>query len=917
MRVLGWVCLAVVATPTSAWAGGGWAGFVDASDELQTDTFPFAGASGDPLYPFGNENYYDGDFADIDGDGTPDRVLGARYGLLLNTGGGLMTPFAGRTGFLFRGMPGASGWGEDAFQTADVDNDNDYDVFSGGNVEPFVLQINQAGRFYTQWNQGGTQASAILIVLTDLENDGDVDLVMGDGGFALSFSIWVNDGNGNYSEESAARGLDLTGNGLMGVTSGDLDADGDYDLLVLPAEAFATGPEKIFQVAMNDGTGNFTVTNTFPFAEGYTDCCTGIGTFGQSMNLGDIDDDGDLDLVAARGPWFNQGSHPDVSPSIFINDGTGDFVDDSANRWDVPNGYDPSDDYGQGKIGGGDGKLVDLDYDGDLDFIVHAKADGQVGIFLNDGTGVFAFEGDLSVSYPPPPDGLGGDIDMTDLDGDGDVDAWIGVAGGQIRILLNQHDELPADVPGNVDAQVAGDAIEVSFEAPTFASAARYYRVYRATTSSLEDRDRRLVKIIGERHQDETFFAPITRHTTTAYLGDSDVELNAGDVTWTDTDVEPGVSYFYTVTHVGPENDESVHSDEAVAMVPAGGGGAGGPTVDIVSPTDQVWGAHPRIVVHYSDPDGVDEDTLHVSFDQDLGARSAGEDLSDLAYRLDGGVAIIPILPPLALPDATLATLTVEVEDSGGALGSSTAQMFVSTVSPSPPTADLAAAPLAGDAPLTVDFDGTDSTDGDGKVYRWEWYFGDGTTAIGRQVSHTYLAGGTYTAMLVVTDNDGGVDVLTEDVDVTGPPPECDLGDSQPCYTGDDGTEDVGLCVGGTQYCVDLFWGDCEGEVTPATEVCDDGEDNDCDGDIDDIDTDCGGPGGDTGGNDTSAEGGDASSGGVTATAGDTVTAGDTDTDGEGGATDDAAGCGCRSTAPPTGAALMLLALATLRRRRD
>ncbi|MCI0672333.1 MAG: hypothetical protein L0Y64_17925 [Myxococcaceae bacterium] len=49
------------------------------------------------------------------------------------------------------------------------------------------------------------------------------------------------------------------------------------------------------------------------------------------------------------------------------------------------------------------------------------------------------------------------------------------------------------------------------------------------------------------------------------------------------------------------------------------------------------------------------------------------------------------------------------------------------------------------------------------------------------------------------------------------------------CYTGAAGTEDVGLCHGGTQTCVAGDWGTCAGEVTPTGEVCD-GLDNDCDG---------------------------------------------------------------------------------------
>src|SRR5262249_9916042 len=93
-----------------------------------------------------------------------------------------------------------------------------------------------------------------------------------------------------------------------------------------------------------------------------------------------------------------------------------------------------------------------------------------------------------------------------------------------------------------------------------------------------------------------------------------------------------------------------------------------------------------------------------------------------------------------------------------------------------PPTAVVKATPLSGIAPLAVSFDGTGSSDPDGSIASYMWFFGDGMSGTGATVTHTYVAIGTYIAQLTVTDNRGAASTLsvtiaaTTDPNVINPP---------------------------------------------------------------------------------------------------------------------------------------------------
>ncbi len=91
-----------------------------------------------------------------------------------------------------------------------------------------------------------------------------------------------------------------------------------------------------------------------------------------------------------------------------------------------------------------------------------------------------------------------------------------------------------------------------------------------------------------------------------------------------------------------------------------------------------------------------------------------------------------------------------------------------------PPVARISSSSPIGDAPLTISFNGQDSSDEDGSIKSYLWDFGDETqnTATTPTVIYTYNSAGNYTASLTVTDNNDATDTTTTPIFVTTPPVE-------------------------------------------------------------------------------------------------------------------------------------------------
>ncbi len=368
------------------------------------------------------------------------------------------------------GVPGSGLGAESGLALGDFDEDGDLDIavsLQSGDLSVLLRGVDgsyaQAPSFPR--SLGSSYAGPMRAV--DLDGDGHLDLVAlqirdtisyalvllgdGDGGFGTVASIPLTgtpgsmavadvtgdgrldlllpsylpsdtrlltmpgDGAGGFGSPLASQ-PPLDGSDPAAIVVADLDHDGDRDAAV--AHVFSSAG--IVTVLRNDGAGGFARAAGSPFD---------IGSGVLTMAGGDVDGDGELDLVAPVRPASRD--NRTITAGVLLGNGAAGFAAGPGGSFVTPPALNPVSPFAF--------PLGDLDGDGKLDGAIATDA-GAVWPLLGDGSGRFLSSATAAI----PTGAIVNAGTIADVDGDGVLDVVVTSASAPARLFLLINDAEPA-----------------------------------------------------------------------------------------------------------------------------------------------------------------------------------------------------------------------------------------------------------------------------------------------------------------------------------------------------------------------------------------------------------------------------------------------------------------------------------------
>ena len=245
-------------------------------------------------------------------------------------------------------------------------------------------------RFTTAIELESTSDPSANVSMGDLDGDGDLDIVLAKGRHDPYIDkVLLNDGRGHFTTSDLGAAADRSYTAALA----DLDGDGDLDVVISN-----DAPDRKL-LYMNDGRGRFSVGGTWGVPEWPT----------RNAAIADLNGDGRPDVIAANRP----------GPSyVCLNDGRGRLstpcipIPAESATTIVP---------------------ADFDKDGSIDLAVPSRDGGQSRIYFNDGKAGFA----RTIAFGPS-DAAARVGAAADFDGNGTIDLAVGdEAAASMTVYVN------------------------------------------------------------------------------------------------------------------------------------------------------------------------------------------------------------------------------------------------------------------------------------------------------------------------------------------------------------------------------------------------------------------------------------------------------------------------------------------------
>ncbi|MBC8753352.1 T9SS type A sorting domain-containing protein [Kordia sp. YSTF-M3] len=272
--------------------------------------------------------------------------------------------------------------GANSIYAVDIDGDGDLDIISSSVNDDKIAwyeNVDGQGEFGLQKIITTSANGATSVYAGDLDGDGDMD-VLSTSDFDQKIAWYENtDGQGTFGAQQIVAG---NTNAVSSLAVIDIDGDGDLDILSPNGSNFG-----IFWYENTDGQGSFGAPQSIA-----TDASVLQSIYGV-----DIDNDGDMDVLSASSYDNKIAWHENTNGLGAM--GTEVVISTAVNN--------PVSVYAS-----------DLDNDGDMDVLTASLYDSKIAWYENtDGQGAFGAQQIISTNAD-----VAVSVYAEDLDGDGDMD---------------------------------------------------------------------------------------------------------------------------------------------------------------------------------------------------------------------------------------------------------------------------------------------------------------------------------------------------------------------------------------------------------------------------------------------------------------------------------------------------------------